>query len=189
MAMLIYHHRCPSAGVRRVWMRALLFGSLLLTVFLIGWVASNLYLGYANFAAVEAPFSFRTLFSSTGPEVRSPADHITEDAIKVYDDHIVLDLAGASWASYADTNSMDPVFDDTANGIEVQPTNTADIHVGDVISYRTRFTDGLVVHRVVGTGSDSKGWYALTKGDNNPTADPQKVRFADIHGVLVGIIY
>ena len=170
-------------------MRGLLLTSLVLTVFLMGWVASALYSNYANIGNLETPFSFRTLFSTVGPELQSPGDHISEEAIRVYDDRMVVQLDGISWAKYADTNSMDPVFDSTANGIEVPPKSPDEILPGDIISYAPAFSDGLVVHRVVETGTDSKGWYALTRGDNNPAADPAEVRFADIHGVLVGILY
>lgn len=169
-------------------MRGLLLTSVVLTVFLMGWTASALYRNYDTLADLETPFSFRSLFSIAAPELQSPGDHIPEDSIRVYDDRMVVQLDGISWAKYADTNSMDPVFDSTANGIEISPKSPDDITSGDIISYRT-FGDGLVVYRVIETGTDDEGWFAVTRGDNNPSADPRKVRFADIHGVLVGILY
>jgi len=170
-------------------MRAALITSLVLTVFLMGWVANSVYLNYAAASHLETPFSFRYLFTAAGPNRASPADHIAEKDINVYDDRVVLDLKGASWAKYADTKSMDPVFDSSANGIELSPYSPAEIHAGDIISFVPKFTDGLVVHRVMETGIDAQGWFAITRGDNNPTNDPDKVRFGDVHGVLVGIIY
>ena len=170
-------------------MRGLLLTSLVLTVFLMGWTASIFYSNYAHLSTLETPLSFRSLFSVAAPELQSPADHISEDAIRVYDDRVVVQLEGISWAKYADTNSMDPVFDSTANGIEIPPKSPTEIAPGDIISYTPVLGSGLVVHRVVETGTDGDGWFAVTRGDNNPTADPTKVRFADIHGVLVGILY
>lgn len=174
---------------REYAMRTFLFVSLLFIFFLSGWVASNLYLNFNTLANVETPFSFRYLFSSEGPELQSPGDHVPEDAIAVYDDRVLLRIPGASWAKYADTNSMDPVLDENANGIEIAPQTAEDIQAGDIISYEPRFTKGLVVHRVVETGYDSAGWYAVVRGDNNLGADPQKIRFEQVHGVLAAIVY
>jgi signal peptidase I len=59
------------------------------------------------------------------------------------------------------------------------------IAVGDIIVFSY---DGIsVVHRVVLTGIDANGWYAITRGDNNAAVDG-KVRFAQIEGVVVGIV-
>ena len=49
--------------------------------------------------------------------------------------------------------------------------------------------DTLIVHRVVRTGYDRNGWYAIAKGDNIEQPDPDKIRFDQINGVLVAIIY
>ena len=170
-------------------MRSPMLVSFVVCIFLSGWVASNFYLIAQTTRDTESPFSFRSLFLGTAPELYSPGDHIPEEDIHVYRDQVIIDLPGALWAKYADTNSMDPVFDSTANGLEVTPQTPADITVGDVISYETALTEGLVVHRVVATRYDNRGWYALVRGDNNPAADPQKVRFESVHGILVGILY
>ena len=61
--------------------------------------------------------------------------------------------------------------------------------MGDIISYRSSIAGGLVVHRVIGTGVDDQGVFYIVQGDNNPVRDPEKVRFDQIHGVLIGIIY
>ena len=39
------------------------------------------------------------------------------------------------------------------------------------------------------TGFDNEGWYAITKGDNNVVEDNWKVRFEQIEGIVIGIIY
>jgi len=133
----------------------------------------------------EAPFTFT--FKS--PELISPADHIQEDQISVYQDRIEIDLENAMWARFTDTNSMDPLFDAEANTIEIRPENPSDIHVGDVISYRPRNSNSLIVHRAVETGYDNNGWYIVAKGDNVAQPDPEKIRFEQINGILVAIIY
>ena len=122
----------------------------------------------------------------SGNEVASPGDWIKEDQIKVFSDQVILDLTGASWAKFTDSNSMDPFLDVGANAIEVKPENPADISVGDVISYYSG--NRIIVHRVVEIGNDGD-WYYVVKGDNNNFKDNVKVRFDDIFGVVVAIIY
>jgi signal peptidase I len=82
---------------------------------------------------------------------------------------------------------MDPLLDVGANGIEIIPKTENDIHVGDVISYKTE--SGIVIHRVVDIRSDEQGLYYVLKGDNNPVPDKERVRFKDIQGILVAVVY
>ena len=158
---------------------------LIVSVFLVGWLSNSLVSNLSGFD-LEKPLSFSFL----GPkEVNSPSNRIKKEQIHVYSDKIIIDLANAQWAQFTDTNSMDPVLDIEANSFEIIPSSTDDIHVGDIISYKPESFKGLIVHRVVETGQDSKGWYVITKGDNLAKPDPEKVRFEQISGVLVGIIY
>lgn len=124
-------------------------------------------------------------FSSA--EIMSPDDRITEDQIKVYEDHVVLEIDEPIWSSFTDTNSMDPLLDAGANGIEIVPASEDDIHLGDIISYKTE--SGIVVHRVIDIGSDEEGIYYTVKGDNNPLEDNVKVRFEDVQGIVVAVVY
>ncbi len=163
---------------------------LLLAIFIIGVIVGNIMDNSS--VNLEKPFSFDYVGYALGIdniEMNSPSDHIGEEKIHVYSDKIVLDIEDASWSSFANTNSMDPVIDTGANGIEVKPSSPNDIKVGDIISFSSPLTDGLVVHRIVDKGVDNKGVYFTTKGDNNPASDPGKVRFEDINGVIVGVIY
>jgi len=155
-----------------------------LCIFLAGWLSSTTYSNLDGLQ-FETPFSFRLV----APELESPYDHIGEDQIHVYKDRVVIDLEDAMWARFTNTNSMDPIFDSEANTLELRPEKVSDIHVGDVISYRPEGNDGLVVHRVVEINVDGDGWYAIVKGDNIANPDPGKVRFNQINGVLVAIIY
>ena len=122
-----------------------------------------------------------------GLEVASPADHISEEQIKVYDDKIIIDVQGAQWANFANTNSMDPFLDSGSNALQLVPTSVDDIAVGDIVSYKKG--NDRIIHRVVFIGEDEKGIYYIVKGDNNPTSDPGKVRFEQIDRVLFAIIY
>ncbi|MBD3203134.1 hypothetical protein GF327_02490 [Candidatus Woesearchaeota archaeon] len=119
----------------------------------------------------------------------SPYDWIKQDQIHVGNKNIVIDLENAEWAEFTDTNSMDPVIDESAHAIEIVPEKPSDVHIGDIVSYKSSFTDGTIIHRVVRIGFDKKGWYAVFKGDNNPREDPEKVRFSQIRRILVAIIY
>ncbi len=166
--------------------KSILFLSFTL-IFVLGWLSANLYTA-VNTADVERPLALGSLLHGN-VERYSPSNHVPEDDIHVYTDKIVIDLQGASWSTFADTNSMDPLIDRDANGIEVKPTSPKDLKSGDVIAFRSRYASGIIIHRIAEIGIDSDGWYARTKGDNNPSVDPGKIRFADITGVLVGVIY
>ena len=128
-------------------------------------------------------------FGGVSPEVKSPVGRVDEDQILVYRDKIVLDVEDATWAVYTDTNSMDPVLDVGAKGLEVVPKSPSEIHVGDIVSYAADGEEGLIVHRVNKIGNDEDGWYAILKGDNNPSPDPGKIRFGQIKYLVIGVIY
>jgi len=128
-------------------------------------------------------------FLPGAPEQASPADRIKEDQIHVYPNRIVIDLPDAEWASFTDTNSMDPVLDAGANAIELVPKSADQIHVGDIVSYESLYATGTIIHRVVEIGNDTDGWYCRMKGDNLQDMDPGKVRFSQIKRVVVAIIY
>lgn len=167
-------------------------------------IAIGIFLSGIGLKPTEMPSSLSSLSSlkslsslsslsldsiSRSAEVTSPSDHVTEDRIKVYSDKVVIELDDPSWASFTDTNSMDPVLDSGANSIEIKPSNPDDVRVGDIISFRTVYSSGIVIHRVAEVGEDENGAFYITKGDNNPAADPGKRRFEDIAGVVVGVIY
>jgi signal peptidase I len=61
--------------------------------------------------------------------------------------------------------------------------------VGDIISFWSATIETTVIHRIVEVGKDNQGVYFVTKGDNNLYKDPEKVRFEQVKGVVVGIIY
>ena len=125
----------------------------------------------------------------SGEEQLSPEDHIKEEDIHVYDDRVVIDIVNPYWASFTDTNSMDPIIDEDANSIQIIPQNLEDVHVGDIISYESEYANGVIIHRVVFKGQDEQGIYYYLKGDNNVMRDPGRVRFDQLRRITVGIIY
>jgi signal peptidase I len=137
----------------------------------------------------QQPASVSTLAFTSTTDMAAPSDHIPESAISVLSDKVVIDLPGAVWAKFTPSGSMKPVFDTGANAIEVVPSSPGQINVGDIVSYQSDWMDTPVIHRVIQTGTDSEGWYAVMKGDNNSTQDPGKVRFPQVRRVVVAVIY
>jgi len=140
---------------------------------------------YSSNQNIEQPYAL----VSSAEERPSPSNWIKEDQIKVYKDRIIIEIPNAEWAKFTDTNSMDPVLDETTNAIEIIPKSYLDIKEGDIISYSIPNVQGVIIHRVLETGFDKDGWYAITKGDNVETKDPYKIRFENIKRVVVAIIY
>jgi hypothetical protein len=130
-----------------------------------------------------------TVLHATGEEIPSPMDRIREDQILVTNERIIINLKEAEWASFTDTNSMDPTIDAGAHAIEVIPASEDEIQPGDIVAYESEYAEGVIIHRVVYKGKDEKGTYFVLKGDNNPVNDPGKVRFEQIRKVVVAIIY
>ena len=138
-----------------------------------------------NFVVEQAKNVKAGLFGSE--DVPSPKDRVAEDKIHVFPNQVLLDIRGAQWSWFTDTNSMDPVIDNGSNAIQVIPQSPDEIQVGDIISYDSEY--GTIIHRVIETGKDKDGWYAIAKGDNNPAQDPYKIRFSQIKRLVVAIVY
>jgi hypothetical protein len=179
---------------------------LIICVFLLGVIATNIYSHYASAQTiVQQPdnsgaggYEYQTesalsramaMLHETGNEVASPANRVPEDLILVTNEKVVLNIKGAEWASFTDTNSMDPVIDAGSHAIEMIPKSEDEIQVGDIVAYKSDYAEGTIIHRVVFKGKDEKGTYFVLKGDNNPINDPGKIRFEQIKRVVVAIIY
>ena len=154
-----------------------------LIVFLLGWSANSVY---NQFRGGYDSIDGFTVAAVTAEKI-SPQNHLSENDINVYQDKVVIEKPGMMWSRFVDSNSMDPTIDSGANGLEIKPLSTTDINVGDIISYK--LGNDIIVHRVIEIGIDSRGWYAVAKGDNNAEKDPFKIRFNDVHGIVVGVIY
>lgn len=157
---------------------------LFIVVFGFGWITNDVV------SLIEANFSEdKPLDFGTNPERSSPSDWIKKEDIHVYDDRIIIDLNDGQWAVFTDTNSMDPVLDEDSNGIEIIPESPDQIQVGDIVSYKSKYSAGTIIHRVIEKDVDEEGVYFIMKGDNNKDADPGKVRFEQIQRVLIGVLY
>lgn len=142
------------------------------------------FIAYTN-ASIENPFSNQPI-----KNFNSPTDRIHLDHIQIQDNKLILTYDKDLYlAEYAPTKSMLPLLDKGHNGIEIIPETPRDIKIGDIIAYNSKFTPGLVVHRVLDIKQDNKGIYYITKGDNNYRIDPEKVRFSQIKFILIGVLY
>lgn len=133
-------------------------------------------------AAIDTPQTFGAI-----EEMPMPRDRVSEDQILVTEREVRLLVQDASWSRFTATKSMVPFLDTGANAIQVTPRYPEELQIGDIISYEIGGIS--VIHRIVDTGYDNQGWYAIAKGDNNPINDPFKVRFEQIDKVLIAIVY
>lgn len=126
------------------------------------------------------------------PETRdkpSPNNYIDEKQIKVYKDRIVIDIENTKWAGFMDTKSMLPIINKDSNGLQIEPKCPEEIKLGDIISYKSKYSKGIIIHRVVHIDQDDEGIYFIMKGDNNPANDPGKIRCNQIERKLIGVLY
>jgi hypothetical protein len=148
--------------------RLVVTSALFILVFLIGWTANQ-------------TFDNQNLI--TGAVVGAP-NWIEKEDIEIYQKKVCFALQNATIASYANTSSMNPTLDEFTHGIEIKPIKE-NLRVGDIIAYNPDGSNDTIVHRIVGI---ENGEYIL-RGDNSAANDPQKVRFDQIEGVVVGLIY
>ncbi|MEE9525585.1 MAG: signal peptidase I [Candidatus Woesearchaeota archaeon] len=150
------------------------------------------YLAVASFivgflvAAMLYSGEVRHAFSLDSARLEGPSDHIETSDLKVFKDKAVIEKENLQWARILDTHSMEPVLNSNSISLELLPHLPSDIELGDIISYKAGSI--VIIHRVVEIGNDGQ-WYAITKGDNNKEIDPDKVRFEQIKGVVVGVLY
>lgn len=119
----------------------------------------------------------------------SPQNFFNTSQIKVYKDKVILEVEDVVWAGFEDTKSMLPVINKDSNALQVVPNCPDDIHLGDIVSYKSHYASGIIIHRVVHIDFDSEGVYFVLKGDNNPSSDPGKIRCSQIQRKVIAIIY
>lgn len=89
----------------------------------------------------------------------------------------------------ADTNSMDPWFDET-DRVVLKRSDGTDVEVGDVVIYaKNGDNSDLIIHQVVARDRDAEGPFFVAKGLNNVLPDPFRVRPAWVRWVLVAVLY
>jgi len=130
---------------------------------------------------------YETDLPAKGSEKFSPADRIDVDHISVTAEGLLVrDLNDIRLVSLADTNSMDPVMDAEATVVEIIPKSEYELMPGDIVSYQDGYNT--IIHRIIRIGYDGE-WFAVTQGDNNEFPDSGYVRFSQVRGVVVGILY
>lgn len=117
----------------------------------------------------------------------SPSNHIQENQILVYESEVMINQSNVHWASVTPTGSMKNTINEHSNLLEITPTNEEQIGIGDIVSYKTE--DGIIIHRIIKKEKDSKGTYFIVRGDTNWIADSIILRFEDIKGLVIGVIY
>ena len=148
-------------------------------IFALGWLSNSVF-SEIRYSGLQAPLDILN-----NSERLSSGDHINVNQIQVYDDFAVINISGLSLAKYEDTNSMDPLLDSEANGLEIVPREE-DLNIGDVVAYRSKKLDGLIVHRIVNESVDENGRkYYIMKGDNNSKPDLEPVYFDQIEYLLL----
>ncbi len=129
----------------------------------------------------------RTEYGNSNTTGIMPMDRVSQEKISVFSDKAIISVQGLKWANFSSTGSMLPVLGTGAHALQIIPRNAYDVKVGDIISYN--LDNKIIIHRVIELGEDEFGWYAITKGDNNPEPDQLPVRFFQIDRIVVGIIY
>ena len=153
-----------------------------------GWVLHDTQM-LTPTALVEQAQESVPIFSQPD-DVPSPSAAIDAEDIRVLGDHVEIRVPNVIPAVFTDTNSMDPVIDQGTTALELTITSPNQVQVGDIVSYETELAPGVfVIHRVVEKGTDDEGTYFIMKGDNNPTTDPEKVRFDQLRRKVIGILY
>lgn len=128
-------------------------------------------------------FMFLFVFFETN--ARTFQNYPRISSVEVFEDRVIIYVKNSTLVGYS-SNSMSPLLSENAKGIEIKPSSPKEIHVGDIISYKKN--NEIISHRVIEIGEDEKGWYCKTKGDNSLVEDG-KIRFDQITGILVVIIY
>ena len=175
--------------------KTILFGAIVFSalVFSLGWLSGSIYNSIIDDSKINKNIQKTSSIDSQKimqeRDKASPHNRIKKEQIFVFDDEVVIKVDNPQWAVFTDTKSMDPVIDSTSKAIQIIPKSEADIHIGDIVAYKSEYKDGIVAHRVVEIGNDELGWYTVVKGDNNNYVDPGKVRFEQIKRVVVAVIY
>ncbi len=82
----------------------------------------------------------------------------------------------------------DIVIVENANFLGIQEFNPGDVKKGDIIIYDANWFPEPVIHRVIEINKDESGeTFYITKGDNNPVPDPEKVKPSQLRARVIKI--
>ncbi len=129
------------------------------------------------------------LTETMNQNINSPQDRIDEGQVQVMNNRVVLNVNNVNKWYVLDTNSMIPIMDEGTTLLTTEPTSEDSIGIGDIIFFNSHSSETTIVHRVIDIGIDSSGKYFITKGDSSSNKDVAKVRYIDIVGILIGVIY
>ncbi|HMK53791.1 MAG TPA: signal peptidase I [Methanobacteriaceae archaeon] len=112
--------------------------------------------------------------------------------------YVVIIIVGIILAQHLNvvvSGSMEPVFYrgdvvliEKSNFLGIQEVDPNNLKLGDIVIYHATWFREPVIHRIVGTGSDSAGKsYYVTKGDNNPRADPAPVYPEQVQSKVISL--
>lgn len=121
----------------------------------------------------------------------APSVRINSTDIFLFEHQAVIDLTKFEGkchrATFSDTNSMLPTLDTGHHSIECRQSKE-DIREGDIISYELS-DKNTIIHRVREVGQDKEGWYCITQGDNLKFDDAIKIRYEQVRGTVIALIY
>ncbi len=83
--------------------------------------------------------------------------------------------------------SMNPLVGESSVVLYQLQTASTGIEVGQIILFENEL--GIIMHQVVEIGQDDLGWYAITRGYNNPANDSIKVREGNLKGIALGVMW
>lgn len=139
-----------------------------------------------NLSSLES--ASQACFDRLGGAPRAvPQSRIDFQDLDIDRNAVLIQAADVTPALIGPTGSMRPILDEGTIVLELPVMKPEELYPGDIIIYELDGTR--IIHRIVALGYDTDGWYAIAKGDNNPEPDPEKIRFAQIRGVVGGIIY
>jgi len=133
-----------------------------------------------------------TIYSLQSKQPLIPSDHQPRPSGQYSKDlyNITLNTSSFIISNCKNTGSMYPTIGDNTSIILDTSINLRDTQPGDIISFSSN--DKQILHRIISLNTDSKGLYAITKGDNNDVTDFKahgKIRPEQVRGVLIAIIY
>jgi signal peptidase len=129
--------------------------------------------------------SKKKIYPHKSPEnpPKKKSNHSTSREIASYIIIIVVGILLAQHLNVVVSGSMEPVFYrgdvvliEKSNFLGIEEVNPDTLQVGDIIIYQATWFPEPVIHRIIGTETDSQGIkYYITQGDNNSGADPAPV--------------
>ncbi|MDP3065541.1 MAG: signal peptidase I [Methanobacteriaceae archaeon] len=108
---------------------------------------------------------------------------------------IIIGIVLAQHLNVVVSGSMEPVFYrgdvviiEKSNFLGIQEINPTILKPGDIVIYHATWFPEPVIHRIVGTGTDSTGKsYYIIKGDNNPRTDQDPVYPEQIQAKVISL--